>query len=155
MHAHAEKVLRAGLLVETHQMIRVPFLCFPDIHQVLVADLGGMAIRFAVVQVLRLALDVHVARVPVAVFNRRLRSPVRPDAELGIAKPVRNLVGLQRFPGWQERSALRRLLRTGKSSKKPARNTRHPTIEALPGDSFSLGPFQSVRSASVFGIRAG
>ena len=114
MHAHAEEVLCASLLVETHQTIRVPFLCFPDIDQILVTDLGRMTIRFAVVQVLRLALHVHVARVPVAVFDRRLRSPMSPDAELGIAEPVRNLVGLQRFSGGQKGAAWRHLLRAGK-----------------------------------------
>ena len=52
MHAHAEEVLRAGLLVETHQVVRVPLFGLPSIDQILVADLGGMAVSFAVVEVL-------------------------------------------------------------------------------------------------------
>ncbi len=34
------------------------------------------------------ALLVHLAAVPVAVFGHALRAPMRPDAELGVAEPV-------------------------------------------------------------------
>ncbi len=38
-----------------HQMVRVPLGGLPVVHQVLVADLGGMAVGLAVVEVLRLS----------------------------------------------------------------------------------------------------
>ena len=47
--------------------------------------------------VVRVARHVHEARVPVALARHRLRPPMRPDAELGIAEPVGRLVGRQRL----------------------------------------------------------
>ncbi len=57
-----------------------------------------MAVGFDVVVVLAGALDVHVAGVPVAVFDAGLRTPVGPDAELGVVEPGGETVGLER--GW-------------------------------------------------------
>ena len=48
--------------------------------------------------ILRAAGLIHAARIPVAVLRLALRPPVRPDAELGVAKPLRALVLLQRIP---------------------------------------------------------
>src|ERR1044071_7516291 len=56
-----------------------------------------MPVGFEVIPVLLLRLDVHVARVPVARFDARLRTPVRPDTELRIAEPFRNAVLLKRL----------------------------------------------------------
>src|ERR1700733_8412397 len=52
---------------------------------------------------------------------------MRPDAEFGVTEPVRNLVGLQRFPRWQEGALRCRLLRT-RNSRKRQSGTRaaHP-----------------------------
>src|SRR6476659_5419850 len=60
--------------------------------------------------VLRLALDVHVTGVPVARLRLALRPPVCPDAELGVAKPLRCLILLERFPGGLEPARLHRLV---------------------------------------------
>src|SRR5271155_4151048 len=78
-------------------MVGVPAGCLPYVDDVFVANLGWMAIVLHMVFVLFAALDIHVARVPVTIFDCGLGSPVRPDAELGIAKPIRRLVGLQGF----------------------------------------------------------
>ena len=50
--------------------------------------------------VLPIVLDVHIARVPVAVLRNTLRTPVRPDAELGVAIPLRRFILQQRIPRW-------------------------------------------------------
>src|SRR5271154_4213178 len=78
-------------------MIRVPLGCLPHVDDVLVANFGWVAIVLHVIFVLFASLDIHVARVPVAIFNCGLRSPVSPDAKFGIAKPIGRLVGLQGF----------------------------------------------------------
>ena len=109
VHAHADEVLCAGLLVEAHQMVGIPTGGLPDIDQILVANLGRMPIVFQMMLILLRSLDIHVARVPVAVFNGRLRPPMRPDAELGIAEPFRNPVSLQGVPGSDKAPTLRRL----------------------------------------------
>src|SRR6266702_4418643 len=63
-----------------------------------------MSVMLEVVFVLALVFDVHVARVPVARFHRRLRAPMRPNAELRIAKPLRYLVSGKRFIGRLKRA---------------------------------------------------
>ena len=48
----------------------------------------------------RVALDVHVARIPfVAVFGNGVETPVREDAEFGIGEPCRDRSLAQRLPG--------------------------------------------------------
>jgi len=55
--------------------------------------------------ILLMALDIHLARIPVALLGYALRAPVRPDAELGVAKPLRALVVLgERLPVGLERT---------------------------------------------------
>src|SRR5450631_4093433 len=56
-----------------------------------------MAICLQVILILLMALDVHVAGIPVAVFDCGLRSPMRPDAELRIAIPVRDQPSAKRL----------------------------------------------------------
>ncbi len=41
---------------------------------------------------------IHIARIPVAVFGHALRTPMRPDAELGIAIPLGRVIGQQGIP---------------------------------------------------------
>ena len=89
VHGLAHEVARPGLDVEPHQPLGVEVLCLPERDQVLVAELGGMAVGAPVVAVLLAALLVHVAGVPVAVHGHGLRPPVRPDAELGVPIPLR------------------------------------------------------------------
>ena len=72
-------------------MVGIELVGLPCGNQILESDLRRMAICLHVILVLLVALDVHVAGVPVAVFDGGLRTPMRPDAELGIAIPVRNL----------------------------------------------------------------
>src|SRR5208283_453615 len=51
-----------------------------------------------VVVVLRAALYVHAARVPIALLGNALGAPMGPDSELRISKPVGNSISFQRFP---------------------------------------------------------
>src|ERR1039457_2023180 len=71
---------------------------------IFVSELGRMAVMFYVILILRLALDVHISRVPVPLFGHALRTRVRPDSEFRITRPVRATIGLQRLPKWQERA---------------------------------------------------
>src|ERR1700761_8374985 len=50
-----------------------------------------------------IALLVHPPGVPVSMFGLALRSPMGPDAELGIAEPVWHAVLFQGFPVGSER----------------------------------------------------
>ena len=97
VRAHADEVLRPGLLVELHQTVGVPLLRLPQRDDVLVAELRRMPVVLEVILVMLVARLVHAAGVPVAVHRHGLRSPVRPDAELGVAEPVGTLVLLERI----------------------------------------------------------
>ena len=103
VRAHADEVAGPGLLVHRHQPIRVPFLRFPQRDDVLVAVRGGMAVGLQVMLVLHVSLDVHVLGVPVAHHGHRLRAPVRPHAELGVAEPFGTLVLRERLERRLER----------------------------------------------------
>src|SRR5213593_4064619 len=72
-----------------------------------------MSVMLEMVFVLALVFDVHVARVPVARFHRRLRAPMRPNSELRIAKPLRYLVSGKRFVGRLKRAGNNLRLRPG------------------------------------------
>src|SRR5208283_328713 len=50
------------------------------------------------VVVLRAALYVHSAGIPISLLGNALRAPMSPDSELRIAKPVGNSISFQRFP---------------------------------------------------------
>ena len=55
--------------------------------------------------VLAVALHVHAAGVPIPFFRHGLGGPVRPDAELRVAKPLGALIGfLQGFPRGRSRA---------------------------------------------------
>ena len=97
VRAHADEILRPGLLVELHEAVGVPLLGLPERNDVLVAELRRMAVVLQVVLVMAAALVVHAAGVPVAVHRHGLRPPVRPDAELGVAEPVGALILLERL----------------------------------------------------------
>src|SRR5664279_2857270 len=58
-----------------------------------------MSLVLQVVFVLLRVFDVHVARVPVALFRNTLWTPVGPDSELGVLIPFRSLVTKKRIPG--------------------------------------------------------
>ena len=91
------KVFGSSLLVEPHQPVRIPVFAPPKRHDILVSEFGRMAIALQVILVLRVPLNVHVARVPVAHFRNRFRSPAGPESQLGIAKPFGGAISLERI----------------------------------------------------------
>ncbi len=98
------EILGAGLFIQPDQALRIPAIDLPGVDDVHEAELGRMAVGLDVVVVIFVALDIHLAAVPVAALGRALRSPMRPDAELGVAKPVRcRVIGLERLPRRRER----------------------------------------------------
>ena len=99
VYPHAAKVLRAGLLVEIDQVLRIELGGLPGRDHVFESDLRGVSVSRHVILVLPAALHVHVSRVPVAVFGRRLRTPVGPEAELRVPVPLRHDIRLQRLAG--------------------------------------------------------
>ena len=67
-----DKVFRAGPLVEGHQFLRLPFLGLPEVVELHETELRGVAIVRHVVGVIRRALNIHVPRIPVALFRNAL-----------------------------------------------------------------------------------
>ena len=80
---------RAVVLVEFHQRVGIEMLRFPDVDHVLETVGRGMAVFGDVRFVVAAALLIHAARIPIAVLRLALRAPMRPDAELRVAKPLR------------------------------------------------------------------
>ena len=91
VHCHAAEILCTGFLVEGDEVVGVESIGLPRGDYVLEAELRGVAVGSDVILVLLVPLDVHIAGVPVAVLGGGLRAPMRPDAELGVAKPCRDL----------------------------------------------------------------
>ena len=106
VNAHAHKVFGPGLFVDRDEMVRIELVGRPHPADFFVPDLGRMAESFEVALILRASFNVHVARVPVAVLSRRLRPPMRPDAELGVFEPFGDLIRLQPFKRTVEGSFL-------------------------------------------------
>ena len=96
--AQSEEVLGANLLVELHQRIRIPTFSLEEGQDVLEAHFRRMSVVLAVEFIFPRAFHIEAACHPVARAFNALRSPVRPDAELGIAEPFGHLVGAERFP---------------------------------------------------------
>ena len=97
VYAHADEILGAGFLIKLHQTIGVEPIALPGRNDILEAELAGMPIMLQVVFVLRAAFDVHTAGIPIPILGSRLRPPMRPDSELGVAEPFRHAVGRERF----------------------------------------------------------
>jgi hypothetical protein len=97
MRPHAHEVSRAGLFVKFHQFFWIPLFSLPQWNYVLPAICGRMAPACEVVFVIRRALLIHLTGIPVAFHRHRLRTPVCPDAELGVAKPRRTRIIRQRI----------------------------------------------------------
>src|SRR6187402_3841176 len=57
-----------------------------------------MPVGLAMELVLRVALEVHVASVPIALLRDALCRPMRPDTKLRITKPLRHAPLLERIP---------------------------------------------------------
>ena len=100
---HRHEVLGASALIQRQQLVRIPMLRLPPPDDIQEARARRMPVGGQVVRVLRMSLDVHVARVPVAALGLALRTPMRPEPEFGITKPVgRGVVG-QGLPRCLER----------------------------------------------------
>src|SRR6185312_2270920 len=96
VHSHAYEILRAGFFIEFNEFLRFETFGFPMRDRVFIAEFRRMTVGFDVLVVLRASLHVHVPRIPIAVFNRGLRSPVRPNTELRVMEPFGNFVLTQR-----------------------------------------------------------
>ena len=108
MVAQRHEILCAGLLVELHQGLGIPFFSLPMVYQVLQsvglgrAEMGGVPVPLLCSGV------VHEAGVPVAVLGLALRAPVGPHAKLGILEPLRTLPAAHALPCGPERALLHR-----------------------------------------------
>jgi len=97
-----DEVLGARGLVEAHELFGLPLVGLPEVVDLHEAGGGGVAVGLEVVLVLGVALEVHLAGVPVALLGDALRGPVGPDAELGVTEPVGRFIGAERGPGGLE-----------------------------------------------------
>jgi hypothetical protein len=104
MRAHADEIFRARFLVELHQLGGIEAIGFPSGDHVLESHFRRMAEMFEMILVLAAVLDIDVARVPIAGFRGGLWSPVRPNAELGVAEPFGRGVALERLARAGKRS---------------------------------------------------
>jgi len=95
---------RACAAVEIHQLVGLPIQKRPLGAKVLIAELRWMSVMLQMVAILPLVIDIHVARIPIAVLGDALRTPVIPDAELGILVPFGALVLTKRLPCALERA---------------------------------------------------
>jgi hypothetical protein len=77
---------------------RIEFIGLPGGDDVFEAELRRVSVFLDVIFVLRFGLDIHPARIPVAILGGGLRAPVVPDAKLRVTKLVWHLVGVERFP---------------------------------------------------------
>src|ERR1017187_7992993 len=117
MIGHARKKFRAGLFVKSDELFRLPFVGLPFVVDILETELRRMAVFLDMEFVNLMRRVIHIYRIPVALFGLTLRTPVRPDAELGVAIPVRDLKGGKRFKRWFEWP--------GRDTKSRRRNNRH------------------------------
>ena len=95
----SDEYLRACIFVARNQLVRVPVQQGPLCAKILVSEPRRRTEMFKLIFVLALVLDIHVAGVPVPGFGDALRTPVSPNAELGILVPIRRFVLEQRIPG--------------------------------------------------------
>ena len=93
------EILRTGTLIETDKPLRIPVLGFPLMGQVFESHFRRMVEMLEMIFVLARTLFIHIMRIPVSILGNTLRSPVRPDAELGIAEPLWRFKFLERTPG--------------------------------------------------------
>ena len=77
------------LVILCDQCVRIKLLRLPQGADILVSEFGRMAVVAQMILILRLALDIHVPRIPVAEHRHALRSPVAPDSEFGVPEPFR------------------------------------------------------------------
>jgi hypothetical protein len=94
----------AILFVESQELFGIKMFRLPLVYNVLETVCRRMAIFREMRFIIAASLQIHEARIPIAVLWLALRSPVRPNAELRIAKPFRALIVPQRIPVWLERA---------------------------------------------------
>ena len=82
----------AGVFVARNQLLRLPVQAGSTARKAPCTQTATAAQVIELIFVLPLVLDIHVARVPVPGFGNALRTPVSPDAELGILVPIRRFV---------------------------------------------------------------
>src|SRR5438067_2798648 len=104
MYSHADEIFGASFFIQRDESTRVEGLGFPRGNGIFVPEFRGMPVCLYVVVVLRAALHVHVARIPIAIFDRGLRAPMRPDAKFGIGEPFWDLIFAERLAGPLKRS---------------------------------------------------
>src|ERR1017187_4113508 len=96
--AERDEVLGPGFGVEANEFLGIPVFRPPGMTDVFIAKLRGVPISLDVVVVLRTALHIHAASIPIALLRNALRTPMSPHSELCVLKPFRVAVSLQRFP---------------------------------------------------------
>ncbi len=100
MLAHGTGKPRPGLHKQLSPPVGVEFFRFEQGHEVRITEPGLITVGLDVMLVFRAALDIHVARVPLAAEGRHaVNAPVEIDADLVVAEPVGGgVVFLERFP---------------------------------------------------------
>ena len=88
MAGKRHEIARAGFLITGDQRIGVPPLRGPQILDVLHPRDRRMAVGLAMMVIHGVALHIHEAAIPVALLRHRLRPPMRPEPQLGVAEPV-------------------------------------------------------------------
>ena len=88
VRCQGNQVLSSRALVQLDERLGVPSFRFPEMADALLSELRWMAIMLHVILLLGLPLNVHIPRIPIALFGHALRAPVRPDSELCVAKPI-------------------------------------------------------------------
>ena len=97
MNCYRPGEFRARLGEQLRPHFGIEFLRLEHLYHVFIADLVLVAIFFQVILIRRAAFHVHAASVPLDTIRSIFgadghRPPVSVDAELGIAKPLRDLV---------------------------------------------------------------
>src|SRR5208283_1189225 len=98
MVGHREEILGPSPFIQRYQFLRIPILSLPSMDNVFEPEPRRVSIVLNVKFVLVAAFLIHGAGVPVAILRLALRPPMCPNPKLGVPKPVRRLVLLQRIP---------------------------------------------------------
>ena len=94
-----DEVLRSRPDVKPHQFFRLPLVRLPEVVQFHEPELRRMPVGANMVIVLAVALDIHLARIPITLLRHALGRPMRPHPKLGVAEPRRTtILARQRFP---------------------------------------------------------
>ncbi|OPZ94030.1 MAG: hypothetical protein BWY72_02400 [Bacteroidetes bacterium ADurb.Bin416] len=94
MIGQCKEILRTSFFIQFDQGIRFPFFGFPRIDDVFEAKLIRTTVLTNMILVLTRALVIHEAGIPISEARFTLRTPMSPNAKLGILEPLRSLVVL-------------------------------------------------------------